>query len=33
MAVALWWRRDRHLSPAARAFVEFARAHRPPPDA
>ena len=29
MTVALWWRRDRHLSPAARAFVEFARAHRP----
>ncbi|HWE33101.1 MAG TPA: LysR substrate-binding domain-containing protein [Solirubrobacteraceae bacterium] len=25
MAVALWWRRGRHLSPAARAFVEFAR--------
>ncbi|MDQ6604942.1 MAG: LysR substrate-binding domain-containing protein [Actinomycetota bacterium] len=33
MTVALWWRRDRHLSPAARAFVEFARAHRPPADA
>lgn len=29
MTVALWWRRGRHLSPAARAFVEFARAHRP----
>jgi DNA-binding transcriptional LysR family regulator len=26
MTVALWWRRGRHLSPAARAFVEFARA-------
>jgi DNA-binding transcriptional LysR family regulator len=26
MVVALWWRRGRHLSPAARAFVEFARA-------
>ncbi len=25
MAVALWWRRGRHLSPAARAFVEFTR--------
>jgi LysR family transcriptional activator of glutamate synthase operon len=29
MTVALWWRRDRHLSPAARAFLEFARAARP----
>jgi DNA-binding transcriptional LysR family regulator len=29
MTVALWWRRGRHLSPAARAFVEFARARRP----
>jgi LysR family transcriptional regulator, transcription activator of glutamate synthase operon len=25
MAVALWWRRGRHLSPAARAFTEFVR--------
>jgi LysR family transcriptional activator of glutamate synthase operon len=25
MTVALWWRRGRHLSPAARTFVEFAR--------
>ncbi len=33
MTVALWWRRDRHLSPAARAFVEFARVRRPTPDA
>ena len=30
LAVVLWWRRGRHLSPAARTFVEFARAHRPP---
>jgi DNA-binding transcriptional LysR family regulator len=29
MTVALWWRRGRHLSPAARAFVEFVRAHAP----
>jgi DNA-binding transcriptional LysR family regulator len=29
MTVALWWRRDRHLSPAARAFQEFAETHRP----
>jgi DNA-binding transcriptional LysR family regulator len=29
MAVVLWWRRDRRLTPAARAFVEFAAAHRP----
>jgi LysR family transcriptional activator of glutamate synthase operon len=29
MTVALWWRRDRHLSPAARAFREFAETHRP----
>jgi DNA-binding transcriptional LysR family regulator len=29
LAVVLWWRRGRHLSPAARAFVEFANAHRP----
>lgn len=27
MTVALWWRRERHLSPAARAFLEFVRAH------
>jgi DNA-binding transcriptional LysR family regulator len=26
MTVALWWRRGRHLSPAALTFVEFARA-------
>jgi DNA-binding transcriptional LysR family regulator len=25
MTVALWWRRGRHLSPAARTFVQFAR--------
>jgi DNA-binding transcriptional LysR family regulator len=31
ITVALWWRRGRHLSPAARAFVEFARARRPAP--
>jgi DNA-binding transcriptional LysR family regulator len=29
MTVALWWRGDRHLSPASRAFLEFARASRP----
>jgi len=29
MRVALWWRSGRRLSPAARAFVEFAAAHRP----
>jgi DNA-binding transcriptional LysR family regulator len=29
MAVALWWRRGRHLSPAARAFVDFARERAP----
>lgn len=29
MPVALWWRSGRHLSPAARAFVEFTRAHAP----
>jgi len=29
MGVALWWRRGRRLSPAARAFVEFAAAARP----
>jgi LysR family transcriptional activator of glutamate synthase operon len=29
MRVALWWRRGRRLSPAARAFVEFVAAHRP----
>lgn len=27
MPVVLWWRRGRHLSPAALAFVEFARGH------
>jgi DNA-binding transcriptional LysR family regulator len=29
MAVVLWWRRGRRLSPAARTFVEFARDHAP----
>jgi DNA-binding transcriptional LysR family regulator len=29
LRVVLWWREGRHLSPAARAFVEFAEAHRP----
>ena len=29
MAVVLWWRSGRTLSPAARAFVEFAAAARP----
>jgi DNA-binding transcriptional LysR family regulator len=29
MPVVLWWRRGRHLSPAARAFVEFTRANAP----
>ncbi len=28
MPVVLWWRRGRRLSPAARAFVEFAAAQR-----
>jgi DNA-binding transcriptional LysR family regulator len=27
MPVVLWWRRGRRLSPAARAFVDFARAN------
>jgi len=31
LTVALWWRRGRHLSPAARAFVEFAGATQPAP--
>jgi DNA-binding transcriptional LysR family regulator len=31
MTVALWWRRGRHLSPAARAFVEFSRERATPP--
>jgi DNA-binding transcriptional LysR family regulator len=31
MPVVLWWRRGRSLSPAARAFVEFAAAMRPAP--
>jgi DNA-binding transcriptional LysR family regulator len=31
MVVALWWRRGRHLSPAARAFVEFSRERATPP--
>jgi LysR family transcriptional activator of glutamate synthase operon len=31
MTVALWWRRGRHLSPAARAFVRFARDRATPP--
>jgi DNA-binding transcriptional LysR family regulator len=30
MTVALWWWRGRPLSPAARAFVQFADDHRPP---
>lgn len=29
MRVVLWWPTARRLSPAARAFVEFAREHRP----
>jgi DNA-binding transcriptional LysR family regulator len=29
LRVVLWWRHDRLLSPAARAFVEFTRARRP----
>jgi DNA-binding transcriptional LysR family regulator len=29
MRVVLWWRRERRLSPAARAFVDFVAAHRP----
>jgi len=29
LKVVLWWRQRRRLSPAARAFVEFAAAHRP----
>jgi DNA-binding transcriptional LysR family regulator len=29
MRVALWWQAGRRLSPAARAFVEFASTHRP----
>lgn len=29
MTVALWWRRDRRLSPAAQAFVDFVAAQRP----
>jgi DNA-binding transcriptional LysR family regulator len=29
MRVVLWWRSGRRLSPAARAFVDFAAAHRP----
>jgi DNA-binding transcriptional LysR family regulator len=29
MAVVLWWRSGRRLSPAARAFVEFTASHRP----
>jgi DNA-binding transcriptional LysR family regulator len=29
MTVALWWRRGRPLSPAARGFVQFADDHRP----
>ena len=29
MTVALWWHRDRRLSPAAQAFVEFVAAQRP----
>jgi DNA-binding transcriptional LysR family regulator len=30
MRVVLWWRSGRRLSPAARAFVDFVAAHRPP---
>jgi LysR family transcriptional regulator, transcription activator of glutamate synthase operon len=30
LPVTLMWREDRHVSPAARAFVEFARAHARP---
>jgi LysR family transcriptional regulator, transcription activator of glutamate synthase operon len=33
MTVALWWRRGRHLSPAARAFVQFSRERATPPAA
>ncbi len=29
LSVVLWWQARRRLSPAARAFVEFAGAHRP----
>jgi DNA-binding transcriptional LysR family regulator len=29
MTVALWWRQGRRLSPAAHAFVDFARSRRP----
>jgi LysR family transcriptional activator of glutamate synthase operon len=29
LSVVLWWRAGRRLSPAARAFVDFARVHRP----
>jgi LysR family transcriptional activator of glutamate synthase operon len=29
MAVVLWWRADRRLAPAARAFVEFVAGQRP----
>jgi DNA-binding transcriptional LysR family regulator len=29
LRVVLWWRERRRLSPAARAFVDFAAAHRP----
>ena len=29
MEVVLWWRGDRRLTPAGRAFVDFAAAHRP----
>jgi LysR family transcriptional regulator, transcription activator of glutamate synthase operon len=31
MRVVLWWRSGRRLSPAARAFVDFVAAYRPPP--
>jgi DNA-binding transcriptional LysR family regulator len=30
LPVMLMWREDRHISPAARAFIEFARAGAPP---
>ena len=29
LSVVLWWRAQRRLSPAARAFVQFAATHRP----
>jgi DNA-binding transcriptional LysR family regulator len=32
LTVVLWWKRGRRLSPAARAFVQFADQHRPTAD-